>query len=305
MDNKELSTNIEYDSEFNIKNLIYLVRNQQIMMDSDLAMLYKVETKVLNQAVTRNIIRFPERFRFRLTKEEYENLKSQFVTSSLDANNIHGGRRKLPYVFTEQGIAMLSSVLRSDVAALVSIRIMDSFVEMRKYMANASLLNERLNNIEVRQMSFQKETEERFEKVFDYISAHEESEQKVFFDGQIYDAFSKIAELIHKANSELILIDNYVDIKTLNLLAKKKPKVKVTIYTLNNNMLSSTDIKNFNAQYPQLDVNYTKKFHDRFLIVDNSYGYHIGASIKDVGKKCFAINLIHEIDIVKDILQRL
>ena len=306
MDNNMLSTTFEYDNKTNIKSLIYFIRNQQVMLDSDLAMLYQVETKVLNQAVTRNIIRFPERFRFRLTKKEYDILKSQIVTSKTDDDKDgRGGRRKLPYMFTEQGIAMLSSVLRSDIAALVSICIMDSFVEMRKYMANASLLHDRINTIELRQINFQKDAEERFDKVFDYIATHEESEQKIFFDGQIYDAFSKIAELIYKADSEIILIDNYVDINTLNLLAKKKINVNVIIYTLNNKMLSKTDIINFNAQYPLLDVKYTKKFHDRFLIVDNSYGYHIGASIKDAGKKCFGINLIHEIDIIKDIIQRL
>ena len=306
MDSKELSIDAENESEFNIKKMIYFIRNQQVMMDNDLAILYQVETGRLNEAVKRNIKRFPEGFRFQLTKNEYDSLISHFAISNTDSrNSARGGRRTMPYVYTEHGIAMLSAILRSDIAISVSVCIIESFVEMRKYMANASLLHERLNNMEVRQISFQKETEERFDKVFDYMSAHEESEQKVFFDGQIYDAFSKIAELIHKADTELILIDNYADIETLNLLAKKKPNVSVTIYTLNNNMLSSTDIKKFNAQYPLLDIKYTKKFHDRFLIVDNSYGYHIGASIKDVGKKCFSINLIHEMDIIKDILLRL
>ena len=308
MTNKEISTDIDmgYRETVDIKSLIYLVRNQQVMMDSDLATLYQVETKVLNQAVTRNISRFPERFRFQLTKREYENLKSQFVTSSSEDNGTtHGGRRKLPYVFTEQGIAMLSSVLRSDIAVTVSIRIIDSFVEMRKYMASASLMHERLNNVEIRQINYQKETEERFDKVFDYIAAHEESEQKVFFDGQIYDAFSLFVGLIQKADSNLILIDNYVDIHTLNLLSKKKKTVAVTIYTLDNSTLTEADVKVFNAQYPMLDIKYTEKFHDRFLIVDNTYGYHIGASVKDAGKKCFGINLIQEISIIQDILKRL
>ena len=184
-------------------------------MDSDLAMIYQVETKVINQAVTQNISRFPERFRFQLTKGEYEYLRSQIVASSLDDENaVHGGRRYMPYAFTEQGIAMLSSVLRSGIAISVSIRIMDSFVEMRKYMANASLLHERLNNMEIRQINYQKETDARFDKVFDYISAHEDTEQRVFFDGQIYDALSLIASLIEKADSSLVLIDNYVDHQT-------------------------------------------------------------------------------------------
>ncbi|MCM1287546.1 MAG: ORF6N domain-containing protein [Clostridium sp.] len=291
--------------QFDIKNMIYVVRNQQVMLDSDLAMLYQVETKVLNQAVKRNISRFPERFRFQLTKEEYENLKSQFVTSSLEEDNGYGGRRKLPFVFTEQGISMLSAVLRSDVAIRVSIRIMDTFVEIRKYMANTSLLYERLNAMEIRQRNYQTETDERFEKIFEYISEHEESSQKVFFDGQIYDAFSLIVSLIQKADKEITLIDGYVDVGTLNLLSKKKENVTVTVYTLKRTRLTKMDVENFNAQYPILEVKYTKVFHDRFLILDREIAYHVGASLKDVGKKCFGINLIQDEGIIRDILQRL
>ena len=289
-----------------VRNLIYSIRNQQVMLDSDLAVLYQVETKRLNEAVRRNLSRFPENFRFQLSEDEFESLRSQIATSKAEKETApRGGRRYFPYVFTEQGIAMLSAVLKSDIAIAVSIRIMESFVEMRKYMASTSLLHERLNAIEVRQTSYQKETEERFEKVFDYIAAHEESEQKVFFDGQIYDAFSLIVSLITKADSKLVLIDNYVDVDTLNLLSKKKEGVATTIYTLDNKMLSKADVNKFNAQYPFLNIKYTKKFHDRFLIVDDKYGYHIGASIKDAGKKCFGINLIQDTDMIRDILQRL
>ena len=211
----------------------------------------------------------------------------------------------MPYVFTEQGIAMLSAVLRSDVAIRVSIRIMDTFVEMRKYMANTSLLYERLNAMEVRQINYQNETDERFERVFDYISENEESSQKVFFDGQIYDAFSLIVSLIQKAEKEIMLIDGYVDVGTLNLLSKKNENVSVTIYTQKRTRLTKTDAENFNAQYPTLEVKYTKVFHDRFLILDRETAYHVGASLKDAGKKCFGINLIQDAGIIKDILQRL
>jgi hypothetical protein len=294
--------------ESDIKTMIYVIRNQQVMIDSDLAMLYQVETKRLNEAAKRNISRFPERFRFQLTKEEYEILKSQIATSSSEDDNGYGGRRKLPFVFTEQGIAMLSAVLRSDVAIRVSIRIMDTFVEMRKYMANTSLLYERLNAMEVRQINYQAETDERFERVFEYISEHEESSQKVFFDGQIYDAFSLIVSLIQKAEKEITLIDGYVDVGTLNLLSKKKSDVAVTIYTqkqTKQTKLTKADVKNFNAQYPTLKIKYTKVFHDRFLILDRTTAYHVGASLKDAGKKCFGINLIQDAGIIKDILQRL
>ena len=218
-------------AQYDIRRMIYVVRNQQVMLDSDLAMLYHVETRILNQAVKRNITRFPERFRFQLTKEEHEDLKSQFVISSLEKDNGYGGRRKLPYVFTEQGIAMLSAVLRSDVAIQTSINIMDAFVEMRRFISNNALLFERISAVELRQLEYQKQTDEKLEQIFEYISEHEESNQKVFFEGQIYDAFSLIASLIQKADKEITLIDGYVDIGTLNLLSKKKGNVEVTIYT--------------------------------------------------------------------------
>lgn len=289
-----------------IKSLIYVVRNQQVMVDSDLAMLYQVETGRLNEAVKRNISRFPERFRFQLTKDEYADLKSQSAISRLNSNgNEYGGRRTLPYVFTEQGIAMLSSVLRSEVAIQTSIRIMDSFIEMRRFIANNALLFERISNVELKQLEYQKQTDEKLEQIFEYISEHEETNQKVFFDGQIYDAFSLIVSLIQKAEKEITLIDGYVDIGTLNLLAKKNEGVSVTVYTHQRTRLSNIDVTNFNAQYPALEVKYTGVFHDRFLILDGKTAYHIGASLKDAGKKTFGITLINDEGITKDILQRL
>ena len=291
---------------YDIKSMIYVVRNQQVMIDNDLAMLYQVETRTLNQAVKRNITRFPERFRFQLTKDEYKNLKSQIVMSGSDeGSNGYGGRRTLPFAFTEQGIAMLSSVLRSEVAVQTSIRIMDTFVEMRRFIANNALLFERISNVELKQLEYQKQTDEKLEQIFEYISEHEEASQKVFFDGQIYDAFSLIVSLIQKAEKEIMLIDGYVDVGTLNLLSKKNENVSVTIYTQKRTRLTKTDAENFNAQYPTLEVKYTKVFHDRFLILDRETAYHVGASLKDAGKKCFGINLIQDAGIIKDILQRL
>lgn len=269
-----------------IQSLIYVIRGKQVMLDSDLAILYQVETKTFNQAVKRNIERFPENFRFQLKEGR-------------------GGRRYLPYVFTEQGIAMLSAVLRSDIAIQVSIRIMETFVEMRKYMANTSLLYDRMNAIEERQITYQNETNEKFDKVFAYISDHEESQQKIFFDGQIYDAFSLLIDLVASATKSLVLVDNYVDVGTLNILSKKKENVSVTIYTVRKTRLSEKDIETFNQQYPKLEVNYTGVFHDRFLIIDDKKAYHIGASLKDAGKKCFAISLLNDSGVIYDILQRL
>ena len=281
-----------------------MIRDKQVMVDSDLAMLYQVETGALNRAVKRNIKRFPEDFRFQITTEEYENLKCQSGISSLNENG-YGGRRTLPYVFTEQGISMLASVLHSDVAVNVSIGIMRAFVEMRRFIANNALLFERISNVELKQLEYQKQTDEKLEQIFEYISEHEEASQKVFFDGQIYDAFSLIVSLIQKAEKEITLIDGYVDLGTLNLLAKKHDGVSVTVYTHQRTRLSNMDVENFNAQYPTLKIKYTKVFHDRFLILDQSTAYHIGASLKDAGKKCFGINLIQDAGIIKDILQRL
>lgn len=213
--------------ESTIKNLIYVIRGQQVMLDSDLAALYQVETRNLNKAMKRNMDRFPEDFCFQLTKEEYTNLMFQIGTSSSqESENTHGGRRKLPYVFTEQGISMLSAVLRSEIAVKVSVKIMRAFVEMRRFLASNSLILNKINEIEINQLVFQKSTEEKFDKVFSYISEHEEVTQKIFFEGQIYDAFSLLTELISKAEKELVLIDNYVDVGTLNILAKKKQGVK-------------------------------------------------------------------------------
>lgn len=283
-----------------IKSLIYVVRGQQVMLDSDLAMIYQVETKVFNQAVSRNIERFPENFRFQLTKEEFDTLRSQIATS-----NGRGGRRYRPYVFTEQGIAMLSGVLRSDVAVQASIRIMNTFVEMRRFIANNALLFEKVSDMELKQLEYQKNTDEKFDKVFRYIEDHAESEQKIFFDGQIYDAFSLITSIIRKAQKEIILIDGYVDVDTLNILTKKNAGVDVKIYTYSSAQLTNKDEAKFNAQYPTLTVKKTQVFHDRFIILDGGTAYHIGASIKDAGKKCFAISLIGDPGVVTDLLNRL
>lgn len=211
----------------------------------------------------------------------------------------------MPYAFTEQGISMLSAILRSDVAINVSIGIMRAFVEMRKFLATNSLILNRVDELEVKQLEYQKSTNEKFDKVFRYIEDHAESEQKIFFDGQIYDAFSLITSIIQKAQKEIILIDGYVDVDTLNILAKKIAGVDVKIYTYASAQLTNRDAANFNAQYPTLTVKKTQVFHDRFIILDGKTAYHIGASIKDAGKKCFGISLLEDPGIVTDLLNRL
>ena len=235
---------------------------------------------------------------FQLTSEEYEYLRSHFATSS--EGNAHGGRRYMPYAFTEQGIAMLSAVLKSDVAVEVSIKIMNSFVEMRRFLFSNKEMFARLDRVELKQL----ETDKKLEEVFNYIASNTEVKQNIFFNGQIYDAFSFIVQLVKKAKKEIILIDNYVDVNTLNILCKKNQGVDVVIATAGNGSLSVKDINKFNAQYPKLSVKTTTDFHDRFLIIDKTEVYHIGASIKDAGKKSFGITKIEDADLIKGLLNK-
>ncbi len=293
-----------------IEEMIYLIRDKQVMVDSDLAMLYEVETKVLNQAVKRNIKRFPEEFMFRLTDEENSNLRSQIVTSRWEPQ--YGGRRYNPYVFTEQGIAMLSSVLKSDIAIKTSIQIMNTFIKIREFLYDNKMLFNKINTIEINQIEYQTKTNKKLkdincklDEVFEYTATKKEVSQKIFFDGQIYDAFSLFVEIIKSANKSILLIDNYVDTKTLNILCKRKDNIKITIYTKNRTKLTSEDIDKFNLQYKNLEVKNIETFHDRFLIIDNKKCYHIGASLKDAGNKSFAISELNDKSVVKSILEKL
>jgi len=297
-------TSVASDKPIEIRQLVYVIRGIQVMLDSDLAMLYQVETGALNRAVKRNIDRFPEDFRFQLTKEELENLKCQNGISSSNLNG-YGGRRTLPFVYTEQGISMLASVLHSDVAVRVSISIMRTFVELRRFYANNAALFERISSVELRQLEYQRQTNEKFDEVFAYIGEHTESSEKLFFDGQIYDAHSFLVSLIQKATVSIILIDGYVNMETLDMLSKKLPGVSVTIITYPNAQLSNNDIRIFDIQYPKLAVKRDASFHDRFIILDNKYVYHIGASLKDAGKKCFGLSLIDDQIIISQLLNRI
>ena len=278
-----------------IQSMIYTFRGRQVMIDRDLAYLYNVETKALNQAVKRNISRFPESFRFQISDDEKDELVTncdRFETLKHSSSN--------PYVYTEQGIAMLSAVLRSDVAVEVSVKIMNSFVEMRKFLLSNREMFARLDRVELKQL----ETDKKLEEVFDYIATTKEVKQKIFFNGQIYDAFSLMVEIVEKAEKELILIDNYVDVNTLNILSKKKDGVNVLIVTSGNGNLTDKDIAKFNSQYPKLTVKISKDFHDRFLIIDRKEVYHIGASIKDAGKKSFGITKLEVEELTKSLLDK-
>ena len=288
-----------------IKDLIYTIRGKQVMLDSDVAMLYQYETKKVNQAVKRNIDRFPERFCFRLTKSEFDVLWSQFVTTKIEDDNKvekRGGRRELPYVFTEQGIAMLSGILKSEVAVQVSIKIMDAFVEMRKFVNINKNLFEKVISIENKMDKKFIEQDKKFDIIFDQLQHEENIKQKIFFEGQIYDAYSIIIDLIKRANKKILIIDNYIDDSLLKMLTKKKENVEVVILTSNKNNIQNIYIQKFNKEYPVLKVAKTNKFHDRFIIIDNKEMYHLGASIKDLGKKCFGINKIEDISIIEKII---
>lgn len=294
-DNKSLkiAENVE------IRNMIYTVRGKQVMLDSDLAALYSVETKYLNRQRGRNANRFPEDFCFQLTNDEYEFLRCQKVTSKPEFGS--GGRRYMPYVFTEQGIAMLSSVLKSDIAAQISIKIMRAFVEMRRFFVSNKELFSRLDRMELKQI----ETDKKLEEVFDCLVSQKEVRQKIFYDGQIYDAFSFLVDLIKKARTSIVLIDNYVDTDTLNILCKKNGSVDVKILGSGKGSLSNQDIQKFNTQYPSLTVRNTNDFHDRFIIIDKKEVYHVGASLKDAGKKSFGVTKIEEKDLINGLVSRI
>ena len=289
---------LELTTAEDIQNLIYTVRGKQVMLDSDVANLYHYETKKINQAVKRNIERFPEGFCFQLTESELENLRSQFVTSSLGTGN-YGGRRYLPYVFTEQGIAMLAPLLKNKIAVQVSINIMNAFVIMRHFLKENGQVFERLTSVEYRLI----EHDKKFDIVFDKLQEKQIENQRIFFDGQIYDAYSLIIDIIKKANNKITIIDNYVDDSILEMLSKKKDNVEVVILTSNKSNIKNIDIQKFNKHYPTLKVAKTDKFHDRFIILDEKEMYHLGASIKDLGKKCFGINKIENDDIIETLLR--
>ena len=267
-----------------IENLIYVVRNRQVMFDRDLAKLYQVETGQLNRQVKRNIERFPSDFMFQLTKEELEILKCQNGIASW------GGDRHLPYAFTENGVAMLSGVLRSETAVEVNIRIMRAFTAMRHFLANNAQLFQRLSNIEYHQI----ETDHRIDEVFKRLDANTQPQQGIFFDGQVFDAYKFVCNLVRKAKKAIGLVDNYVDETVLTLLDKRKEGVSATIYTQHISQQLQLDLTRHNAQYAIIEIQNFNKAHDRFLLIDEEV-YHIGASIKDLGKKWFAFTLMRDL----------
>lgn len=265
----------------NITSKIYTIRGLQVMLDRNLSELYGVENKKLNEQVKRNIDRFPQKFRFQLTKNEKDELVA--ICDHLQSMKYSSS---LPYVFTEQGVAMLSSVLNSKIAIEISIKIIDAFVNMRKFISNNGLVFQRLDSLEHKQL----QTDEKIEAIFHAIEAKSiKPTQGIFYDGQIYDAYVFVADLIKSAKENIILIDNYID-ETVLTLFSKNPNIKVVIYTNSISKQLKLDLQKYNAQYKNIELKEFKNAHDRFMILDNKEVYHIGASLKYLGKKWFAFS---------------
>ena len=279
-----------------IKDLIYTIRGMQVMLDSDVANLFKYTTKNINKSVKNNAERFPEYYCFQLTTKEYNSLMTRRynITKIGRFNN----RKYLPYVFTEYGITMLAALLKSEVAVNISIKIVNTFMQMRKNFSENNQVFERLTSLEYKLL----EQEKKINNILGELKFEENIKQKIFFKGQIYDAYSIIIDIIKSANKKILIIDNYIDDNVLKMLSKKKKDVEVTILTSIKSNIEKLDIKKFNKEYPILKLEKTNKFHDRFIIVDNKEMYHLGATIKDLGKKCFGINKIEDIKIVEKII---
>ncbi|WP_310441011.1 ORF6N domain-containing protein [Sulfurimonas sp.] len=273
-----------------IQEKIYTIRSLQVMLDEDLALLYGVETKVFNQAVKRNIERFPQKFRFQLTEEEYKNLRSQFVTLSLDKG--WGTHKKyLPYVFTEQGVSMLSAVLRSQMAIEVSIQIIDTFVNMRRFLLNNASIFHKIESIEKRQITYEIKNDTKVDAILNAIEEKGVPQKNhIFYEGQIFDAYLFVSDIIKSAKKSIKLIDNYVDENTLVLFTKRDAHVSMKIYTKTLSKQLQLDLQKHNAQYPKIIIEKFDLSHDRFLIIDEKEIYHFGASLKDLGKKWFAVS---------------
>ena len=280
-----------------IENLIYEVRGKQVMLDSDLAKLYECAngTKTINLAGKRHINRFPERFMFWLTRDEYYRiLRFQSETLELEQGKYS---KYLPYVFTEQGVAMLATVLRTEVAEEISIKIMDAFVTLRHYISDNLIEQKYINNLVLKNHDLVKQNSKDIKLLQESFKKFEEKKKinEIYFNGQIFDAYSKIQDIFKTAMKELIIIDSYADNTILDII--KRLKVKVIIITKTNNLLTIQDIIKYNNQYHNLKVVYNNIFHDRYFILDNKEIYHCGASINRIGYKTFSINIISDIEV--------
>jgi transposase-like protein len=276
----------------NINYKIFQIRGIPVMLDADLAILYKTETKQINRAVQRNKMRFPNDFAFQLTSKEWDHLRFQSGTSKKSA----GGRRYLPYVFSEQGVAMLSAVLRTDIALEVSISIIRKFVELKNSQNQIMGILQRVEKVELIQ-------NRQIENLLNQFQEIELPKSGIFFNDHIFDAYVFSSEIISRAKKSIVLIDNYIDETTLLQLSKRKIKVSCIIYTEQISPQLNLDLSKHNAQFPPIEIRTLKNVHDRFLIIDNKTLYHLGASLKDLGKRWFAFSKMN--GILPDVLKRL
>ena len=290
--------NIILNSKDNIENMIYEIRGKQVMLDSDLAKLYKVETKRINEAVKNNPEKFPERFSWILSQKEWTVLRSKFSTLKNNENGTGKHRKYLPRVFTEQGVAMLATVLKSKTATEVSIRIMDTFVLMRYYVSEDLLMKSYYNDMVFRHDSEIKKIQDTLDKMQNKKVLNE-----IYYNGQIYDAYSKIIDIFYDSKKELIIIDSYADKSILDIISRLN--VNVIIITKKNNLLKKIDIDKYNSQYNNVSFKIDNRFHDRFIIIDAKKLYHCGASFKDLGTKCFAISKIDNEEMLNSLLNKL
>ena len=291
------------EKELKIENMIYEVRGKQVMLDSDVAMLFGYETKDLNRNVKNNQERFPENYCFKLTKEEYEILKCKNFTSSYNEN--YGGRRYMPYVFTEYGITMLAGLLKSDVAVKASLKIVNTFIEMKKYISNELSEQKYINNIVLKNNDKLFELDERIILLEESLNNLQNKElvNEIYFEGQIYDAYSKILDIMSKGKEEIIVIDNYADKVLLDMISRITKKV--ILITKENNLLTKMDIEKYNKQYNNLTIKYNNNFHDRYIILDKEVVYHCGTSINHIGSKTFSINILQEKEIIKLLIEKI
>ncbi len=292
--NGEKMNEVIGNEKVKIESLIYEIRGKQVMLDSDIAKLFMYETKNLNRQVNRNISRFPEEYCFQLSSKEYENLRCQNVTPN--NNLIHGGRRYLPFVFTDKGIIMLATVLKSDIAVEMSIRIINAFISMKKYISSSLIEQKYINNLVFKHDEDIKILQESFDKMI-----LKEKNNHIFFEGQIYDAYSKIIDILNLAYSNLIIIDNYLDKSMLDIISN----CKVTVILITADKLNNIDTAKYRKQYNNLHIIINKSFHDRFIIINKTILYHLGSSLNSIGYKCFAITKIDDKDILREILKKL
>lgn len=283
--------NIIEHENIKIENMIYEIRGKQVMIDSDLAKLYQVETKRINEAVKNNTDKFPERFSWKLNEEDYNELRSKF--STFDLENIIGKRKYKPRVFTEQGVAMLSTILKSNVATRVSISIMDAFVVMRKYISSNLLNSNNYSNMLINHEGRIRELENTFSNFKTFSN-------ELFFEGQIWDAHSLLLDIFNTSNKNIIIIDNYISKELLDAICKTGKQIMVYTKNIDNNLITK-----YQSQYNNLTIKINNSFHDRFIIIDDIILYHCGASFKDLGKKCFAINKIEDKNILKMLKEKL